>query len=485
VALDLRQWLSHVAAIGELQEVRGASWDLEIGAISSVNYRKPGYKALLFSHIPGHQDSYRILTGATGSFRRLAATFRITGVERDLDLVSTLQGRPLAWEQASAQYPPVFVRNGSVFENVAEGQDVDLWAFPIPRWHEHDGGRYIGTGCAVITQDPDSGLYNVGSYRVMVLDGRRVTVNVAAGKHGRVNYEKWWRKEGRCPIVISVGNDPLLFCLAGTEIPTGVSELDYCGAVLGQPVEVIRSDLTGLPIPASSEIVLEGWITPDNRAHEGPFGEWTGYYSDSQHHEPVLEVERLLYRNEPILLGSPPGMPPHDFSYFRTVFKSAMIRDALVKAGVPEVRGVWAHECGGGRQFVVVSIQQRFCGHARQAGFVASQCQAGAYMGKYVVVVDEDINPSSLDEVIWAMCFRCDPAEDIDFIRKAWGGRVDPLCFDHSRTYNSRAVIDACVPLELKDRIPPLSRVDPELAAVTEAKWSGLWKGTHELKSSR
>jgi 4-hydroxy-3-polyprenylbenzoate decarboxylase len=480
VKLDLRQWLANVTAIGELEEVRGAAWDLEIGAISWVNYRKSGYKALLFSHILGHRDSYRILTGATGSCRRLATTFRIPGVDSDLDLVNALQGRPLAWEQASAHYPPAFVSDGPVFENVAEGKDVDLWAFPVPRWHEHDGGRYIGTGSAVITQDPDSGIYNVGSYRLMVVDDQRVTVNIAAGKHGRINYEKWWRKEGRCPLLISVGHDPLLFCLAGTEVPTGVSELSYCGAVLGEPVEVIRSQLTGLPIPATSEIVLEGWITPENRAKEGPFGEWTGYYADSQHSEPVLEVERLLYRDSPTILGSPPSMPPHDFSYFRTVFKSAMIRDALVKAGIPDVRGVWTHECGGGRQFVVVSIKQRYCGHARQAGFVASQCDAAAYMGKYVVVVDDDIDPSCLDEVIWAMCFRCDPAQDIDFIRKAWGGRVDPLCFDHSRTYNSRAVIDACVPLELKDRMPLLSRLDPALAAATEAKWSMLWRETYK-----
>jgi UbiD family decarboxylase len=180
-------------------------------------------------------------------------------------------------------------------------------------------------------------------------------------------------------------------------------------------------------------------------------------------------VEAVLHRDDPIILGSPPGKPPHDYSYFRSAMKSALIFDALVKAGVPAVQGVWCDEVGGGRLWISVSIEPQYAGHARQAGFVASQCHAGAYMGRYVVVVDEDIDPTDLGDVIWAMCTRSDPAEDIDFIRRAWGSPADPLNRDPKIPFGSRAIIDACRPYEWKDDFPRLAASDPEeLRAIRE-----------------
>ena len=111
----------------------------------------------------------------------------------------------------------------------------------------------------------------------------------------------------------------------------------------------------------------------------------------------------------------------------RALLKSAMIQDELAKVGVRDVRGVWAHETGGGRLLIVVSIKQRFCGHSRQAGYIAAQCQAAAYMNRFVIVVDDDVDPMNLEEVMWAVSTRCEPAEDIEIMRKSWGSKVDPL----------------------------------------------------------
>ena len=105
-----------------------------------------------------------------------------------------------------------------------------------------------------------------------------------------------------------------------------------------------------------------------------------------------------------------------------------MIRDALVKAGIPDVRGVWTPESSAGRMVIVVSIKQRYCGHSRQAAYVASQCQTGAYLNRYVIVVDEDIDPANTEEVMWAISTRSDPATDIDIMRKSWSGPIDPWC---------------------------------------------------------
>jgi UbiD family decarboxylase len=472
---DLREWLALVEGIGELAHVDGADWNVEIGGISELNYRRKPLPALLFDRIQDYQPGFRLLTAATGSSRRLGTCLRLSTDMTDRELVAALAGKPLQWEASAGRFAPRVVASGPVEENVLEGRDVDLTRFPAPLWHEHDGGRYIGTGSSVITCDPDTGVTNVGAYRCMLKDERSLTVQIVPGKHGRVHYEKWFAREGRAPIVISLGGDPMLFCLGGLEVPTGVSELSYYGAIVGEPIDVLKSDLTPLPIPAYSEIVLEGWIYPDRKGTEGPFGEWTGYYAGGAGSAPLLEVERLRYRDNPILLGSPPSKPPHDYSYMRTVLKSAMILDALVKAGVADVRGVWADECGGGRLWIAVSLTTRFCGHARQAGAIAAQCREAAYMNRFVVVVDDDVDPTNLEEVVWAMCTRCDPAEDIDVLRKAWGSRADPLLRDGEPPYNSRAVIDATRPYEWKHEFPRVAQASPELMRQIESKWSALF----------
>ncbi|HEX9644518.1 MAG TPA: UbiD family decarboxylase [Acidimicrobiia bacterium] len=470
---DLRDWLAVVDGLGELTTIDGAHWDLEIGAISRLNYRRPQPRALLFDNIPGYPQGFRVITGTVSNARRTGLTLRLGTDLDNAALVSALSGKPNLWAAEAARYEPLKVDTAAVFENVVEASDVDLTRFPAPRWNELDGGRFIGTGCMVFTTDPDTGAVNGGAYRLQLQDeGRTFTVSIVPGKHGAQNVQKWFEREGRAPVTVSLGHDPLLFMLAGTEVPTGVSELAYAGAVLGRPVEIVLSEITGLPIPASSEIAVEGWLTPDRTYPEGPFAEWTGHYTGSPRPVVALDVARVLYRDAPIILGSPPGKPPHDFSYMRTVIKSAMIQDAVTGAGVPGVSGVWAHEQGGGRMLIVVAIDQKYHGHARQAGYIASQSQAGAYMNRFVIVVDDDIDHTDLGDVVWAMCTRCDPATDIDIMRKSWGGRVDPLLADKSVPYNSRALIDACRPFERKDAFPPLAETSPELLERTAAKWS-------------
>ncbi|MBI2959870.1 MAG: UbiD family decarboxylase [Betaproteobacteria bacterium] len=471
---DLREWLEQVEAIGELAHPLGADWNLEIGAISEIDYKKRG-PALLFDQIKGYPAGYRLLTSSTNSARRMGLTLRLGSEHSDASLVAELRGAPNRWEQASRDFDPVYVETGPVFENVMESDAVDLMKFPAPLWHELDGGRYIGTGVAVATVDPESGWVNLGAYRTMLKDRNHVNLGIHQGKHGYIHIQKWMEREGRAPVVIHIGMDPLFLMLGGVEVPTGVSELNYAGAIRGEPLKVVKSTITGLPIIADAEIVLEGWIKKGDKSDEGPFGEWTGYYASGVGQEPFLRIERVLHRNNPIMLGSPPARPPHDFSYMRTIMKSALIFDALVAAGIPEVKGVYAPECGGARQLVVVAIRQRYAGHARQAAMVASQCHAAAYMGKYTIVVDEDIDVTNLEEVMWAVCTRTDPSTSIDFIRRAWASKAEPMLRKGQPLFNSRAVIDACRPYEWIDEFPKLAQVDPGYLRETEKKWSALF----------
>jgi UbiD family decarboxylase len=473
---NLREWIARIDSLGELQRVDGAHWDLEIGTISEINYRRKPPAALLFDEIVGYPRGYRVLTGSVSNARRMAVTL---GLDPDLDtarLVHALRGKPLDWEAKASQFEPEFVTSAPVLENVVEGRAIDLTKFPAPRWHEHDGGRYIGTGVAVVTSDPDSGRINVGAYRMMIQeDGRSATINAEAGKQGRAQYERWFARQGKAPVVASFGHDPLLLMVAGTEVPNTISEYAYAGAMVGERMRVIRGQVTGLPIPAAAEIVVEGWIRPERMLHEGPFGEWTGYYSGSLRPVPTLDIERLYFRSDPIILGTPPGKPPNDYSYMRALLKSAMIQDDLVKIGVRDVRGVWAHEVCGGRLLIVVSIKQRFCGHSRQAAYLTAQCPAAAYMNRFVIVVDDDVDPMNLEEVIWAVSTRCEPADDIEILRKSWGSRVDPLLKNPDAPYNTRAVIDACRPFERLESFPRVAQSTPRQLRATVAKWKDLF----------
>jgi len=469
---DLRDWLACVEQLGELQHVRGADWKLEIGGISELNYRRKPSAALLFDEVKDYPAGFRVLTGSLTSARRVGVTLGLGNDMDDQRLVEALRGKPLEWEAHAAQFEPVEVENAPLFQNVVQGDDIDLLRFPVPLWHEHDGGRYIGTGCLVVTRDPDTGVHNAGAYRLQVQDnGRSATVNAEAGKHGRQHIQKWFAREGRAPVAVSFGHDPLLLMVAGTEVPTDVFELNYAGAMIGRRLEIVRGPITGLPIPTSSEIAIEGWLYPDKVLPEGPFGEWTGYYSGGKTQIPAIDVQRLYYRDDPVLLGAPPGRPPHDYSYMRTVLKSAMIHDALVKAGIPGVRGVWAHEAGGGRLLLVVSIKQAYCGHSRQAGYVTSQVQAAAYMNRFVIVVDHDVDPMNLEEVMWAVSTRCEPSEDIEVMHKTWGSRVDPLLTDPKRPYNTRALIDACRPYERIQDFPRVAQASPTFLRDVYDRW--------------
>jgi UbiD family decarboxylase len=474
--LDLRAWLAEVEALGELRCVPGADWNLELGTISELNVKKEAPAALLFDEITGYPKGFRVLTCSTASPARLSAILRL-GVERSHHaLVQKLRGKPAQWQADAPKYDPVHVQTGPALENVRSGEALDLFAFPSPMWHEKDGGRYIGTGCSVITKDFDSDWVNVGTYRVMIHDRNHVGLDMVPGKHGAIQYDKYMKAGKPFPVVIVVGADPLGYLISGIEVPFGMCEYNYIGAILNEPVAVVKGEVTGLPFPAASEIALEGWAHPGDERIEGPFGEFHGYYPGKAATAPAVEIVRVYYRNDPIMVGSPPAKPPNDYSYSKAVMRSALLFDALAAAGVPDVQAVWAHEIGGARMFNVVSIKQRYAGHAKQAGHILNQCGVGAYMSRYSVVVDEDIDPSNLQEVMWAVATRTDPEIDIDIIKRGMGSKNDPMsiAYPYKAPFSSKAVIDACRPFDFLKDFPEVAEASKELQDETRKKWKDL-----------
>ncbi len=475
---DLREWLDQAERLGEVRHVKGASWQEDIGLAAEAILRAENGPCVVFDEIPGCPKGFRLLLNVFAGTRR-NMTF---GFPDHLSKWELSEAYRDAYLKEMKLVPHEIVEDGPVLENVLMGDAVDVLKFPSPVWHEKDGGRYIGTGTYSITRDPEEHWLNAGAYRAQVHDKTSVGVLMATGHHGYLHREKYWKKGEPLPVVMVLGGDPLAFFYGGTEAPYGVFEMDIIGGLRGRPVKMVKGKVTGLPFPANAEIVLEGFVTPDKRATEGPFGEWTGHYAGGAAPRPVLDVKALYHRNDPILLGVPPmGAGPDEMARYRAVLRSAMVKQNMTAAGVPEVQQVWCHEIGGSRLLHGVAIKQKFPGHATQAGFIAAQCGAAAYASKYVIVTDDDVDVTNLDHLLWAMLTRTEPKESIQFIENSWDSPADPRLSLERRAAgdmtHSVAVINACKPYHWRDKFPPSNTPSPEVTRKAKEKFGWLLDG--------
>lgn len=470
---DLREWLASVEGYGELRQIEGVPLDEEMGAVHELARAKRNISAVVFDKIPGYPAGYRVATTtSTPRSTSLTLTLGLSQSPSVLEMTQALREKV----GEVRRIPPVVVDRGPVLENVHLGDEIDLFEFPVPKWHELDGGEYIGTGDLVVTSDPDNGWVNAGTYRVQRHDKTTLGFYISPGKHGRIHREKYFAKGEPCPVAISFGHDPLFVVVGSASLPWGVSEYEYAGGLRDQPVEVIKGPVTGLPVPAHSEIVIEGYSYPGEERTEGPFGEFTGYYGSGERPEPVIQVKSVLHRDNPIILGMPPLKPLT--GAVSQITRAATVWNGLERAGIPDIVGVG---CYMAFFITVVSIRQRYPGHSRQVGAVASQIPGGAYCGRWTIVVDEDIDPTDFDEVMWALATRCDPALSFDFLHRCLSTPLDPmsntgLLSEGTRMFNSRVIVDACIPYELKTKrlFPAVVGASRELRAKVEAKYGAM-----------
>ena len=216
----LRGWLEQVDKLGELERVSGASWDAEMGGLTQMltENSRGNAPALLFDDVPGYPKGYRTLYGQLSSIRRIALTLGLPlEYQRKVDIVQRYHERMAEMKPLK----PRFVNDGPVFENVIEGDNIDVLKFPVPRHHEADKSRFIGTACAVVTKDPDDGWFNLGAYRSQVYDGKTVGCQITEGKHGRIHRDKYFARGEPMKVVILCGQDPLLFMLSSSPLPEG------------------------------------------------------------------------------------------------------------------------------------------------------------------------------------------------------------------------------------------------------------------------
>ena len=445
---DLREWLARVDEIGELVRVsEPVDPDEEMSAVAYLLAKRQPSPAVLFEKAGGlarNPLGVRLLWNILGpSLRRTALSLEEPADTPTVELIRRVK------EKFKTRIAPREVARSEapIYEHTITGDDIDLSLLPIPRHWPLDGGQYAGTADAVITRDPDSGSLNVGTYRMMVQGKSQVGLYLSPGKDALLHITRAWQKDEPIQVAAAWGIDPLFMLVGSQRFPKDISEFEYAGGVKGEPVASVRGTTTDLLLPAGAEIVVEGIIPPRSVKAEGPFGEFTGYYGRPEGRAPLVEITALHYRSNPILTNAlMADYPSCEQSGFFAVLRAARIWDDLEKLGVPSIHGVYSHPAAaGGFGMTVVSLEQRYPGHAAQVLALAAQVPGGAYFTKWIIAVDEDVDPTDMDQVIWAMATRSNPVDDVDFLRNTWSTSLDPAQNPpEKRLYGSKAMINAC-----------------------------------------
>jgi 4-hydroxy-3-polyprenylbenzoate decarboxylase len=418
---NLREWIKRLESEGELKHIDAeVDWNEEIGAITRKVYSKRG-PALLFENIKGHKGtiSTKLFTGGLLTIGRVAM---MLDLPKETDIKNLIE---VVRQRFKNPVEPKQVKDGPIKENIIRGADIDLFQFPVPKWHYLDGGRYINTFCGVVTKDPETGIRNVGLYRGMILDKDEIGVLLVPGQGWGVHYLKYQELKKPMPVAVVYGYDEALVFNAAAPLPRDLDEYKVTGALRQEPVELIKCETVDLDVPAEAEIVVEGYISPDPKDYkmEGPFGEYTGYYGERAK-RPVIKVTCITHRNDPIFRGTLEGRdhknPNEDGAIF-VVNLSAIAKNILESQGVP---GVLEVRVG---PITFVKIKKLFRGHAKQVAAALWGSSAAQYLFKIVIVVEEDTDIWSSMAVEAALAYRVNAAEDdIVFFPGSFGAVLDP-----------------------------------------------------------
>lgn len=434
---DLREFLELLKSEGELLVIdKEVDPHLEIGAVGYLTRMGP---AVLFTNVKGSDKS--VAMNVLGTRKRVGMAI---GAGEDNLNKAIARG-------IKNPIKPVLVSDGPCKENVLKGDDVDLNIFPIPQWNDKDGGRFSDFG-NVITKDAETGIQNAGMYRMHVKGKNKTSIYVADRQHIGRHYKK--AKElgqNELEMAVVIGMDPVTNLVGPLPAEYGVHELDLAGGLRGEPVNVVRCETVDLVVPATAEIVLEGRIPLGVHETEGPFGEFSGYYSGTYEH-PIFEISTITYRNNAIFQGTYLGKPPTE-GHIVGEIPMETLTYLEAKKKLPELRGVHIVE-GTGWVIFVASIKKEYEGQVQRVANVIWSTQVGDY-GKVLIVVDDDINPYNMNDVTWAIATRYQPEFDTYITPRVAGYGLDPSEIPVSAArgietggtscLTSRVVIDATV----------------------------------------
>jgi 4-hydroxy-3-polyprenylbenzoate decarboxylase len=509
---DLRQWIAALDRAGELRRIQTeADPILEIAEItdrvSKAKGGKPGGPALLFQNIKGHPNS-QLLINQFGSDARMKLALGVNSFDEFADRIRVfmdvkspqgfldkLKMLPLLTE--TGKFFPKTVATGPCKE-VIKHDNFSVLDFPILRCWPQDAGRFITLPC-VTTRDPNSGKRNLGMYRLQVYDarttgahwqrqkvaaeharqrmrtaveGKSAAVDLMARTSGGQVLAEGNHPPGRMEVAVAIGTDPAVTFSAIVPAPPDVEEYLIAGFLRAAPVELVKCETVDLEVPASSEIVLEGYVNLDELRTEGPFGDHTGFYSLEDLY-PVFHITCITHRKDPIYATTIVGKPPMEDAYMGKAVERVFL--PLMRLTIPELVDINLPIEGVFHNLMIVSIRKSYPGQARKV-MNAIWSLGQAMFTKCIIVVDEDVDVQDILDVTLKVLNHIDPERDIQFTL----GPVDSL--DHASrlaNYGSKMGIDATRkwPTEGFTRPWPNEIVmDAKTKALVDSKWKSLAK---------
>jgi 4-hydroxy-3-polyprenylbenzoate decarboxylase len=490
---DLRGWIAALKAHGELHEIDAqVDWNIELGTIMRLAQGPGTGKALLFNNIKDYNkpDSRcrRVFGSALNNYRRIALMLGLPPDTHPRELVK------ISRNILEGTIPPRVVAGGPVKENIVAGSAIDLEEFPTPYWNRMDGGRYLITYAGVVTKDPQTGVMNVGVYRGMLAGRDRIPILMWRAQHIG-HHATSWQAAGKkeMPIAVAIGWEPSLGFCAGSPVPKGICEYDVMGAIRGAPVDLVKCESVDLRVPASAEIVIEGYLglDPETYMMEGPYAEFTGYLASERSPKPTIRVTCITHRNDPILRGTIEGCLPGSYSenaVGSSIMRAATAWNVLDRSGVPGITDVWCPPVQAGIN-ALVSLRQSYRGQAKQAANALWGSTAAHVRYKHVTVVDDDIDIHDYAAVDWAIAHRVNAGEnDIVIMPGTFGLGLDPSTRRRDRNPAlfgtgkwNRVLIDATQNLDYDPdpdlggaRFPPTVWPSKDDVAAVEARWKEL-----------
>ena len=475
---NLREFIDFLEERGELRRVSATvSRDLEITELAD-RMVKSGGPALFFESVEG--SNVPVVIGLYGTHQRVAWALGVSDVETITDRVRKLLGmvqgpppgllgklRTVGDLIGLARSQPKIVGSGPCQEVVLEGEDVDLGVLPALKCWPEDAGRFI-TLPLVISRDPDTGLRNVGTYRMQIYDKRTTGMHWQTHKVG-AHHARAGKNAGleRMEVAVALGGDPTTIWSGSMPLPPGIDEFAVAGIIREEAVELVRCKTVDLEVPAQAEFVLEGYVVPGETRAEGPFGDHTGYYSPAEEYS-VFHVTAITHRRDPIYPTTVVGRPPSE-DFFMGKASERIMLPALQMA-VPEVVDINMPAEGIFTNYVLVSIRKEYPGHARKVMY-ALWGIGQMMLVKGIVVFDGHVDVQDLSEVAWRVGANVDPSRDLVIVE----GAIDDLDLSATTSkFGSKLGIDATAKSrsEGMDRDwPPEIIMSEEIKNLVDGRW--------------
>ncbi|NLY55506.1 MAG: menaquinone biosynthesis decarboxylase [Firmicutes bacterium] len=473
---DLQEFVDLLESKGELIRIRAeVDPELEITEIAD-RVMKAGGPALLFENVKG--SDIPVLINAFGSEKRMALALGVSDLNEITEEIRGLIKMAMEGETDSllgklkilpklndlAKLFPKTVSKAPCQEVVS--YDPDLTKLPVLKCWPHDGGRYI-TLPLVFTKNPQTGKQNCGMYRLQIFDKKTTGMHWHIHKDGAANYRQAEASGERFPVAVAIGGDPALTYAATAPLPGGIDEMLLAGFLRKKPVEMVQCKTVDLKVPADADIILEGYVDPQERRIEGPFGDHTGFYSLADEY-PVFHVTCITHRKSPIYLTTIVGIPPMEDAYL--ALASERIFLPLFQLQLPEVVDMHLPIAGVQHNLMILSIKKSFPGHAQKVMHAVWGMGQAMYT-KVVVVVDADVDVRNYTEVVWKVLNNVDPGRDITIVK----GPIETL--DHASPlpkFGTKMGIDATRKWESEGftrEWPEEIRMSPEIKALVDARW--------------